>query len=107
MSDEARAITSPLDRQGGGPVWKRVVIVGTAEPLKTFDVKLTVPKAPPDGWDPDAAESEDADLWRETDVIIKNVRYGLPSGDTLNEGTVGWILDDYLGRPVLLLAECA
>ena len=108
MSPEPRAITDPLYAQTGGPVWKRVVIIGEdgARPKHTFDVKLTVPQPPPADWDPEDEDSDEADLWRETDVIIKNVRYGLPSNDELDEGTVGWILDDYYGRPVLLLAEC-
>lgn len=104
--NEARNLTDPRSATPGGTVWKRVVIVGTAKPLHTFDVKLTVPATPPNGWDPLDSGSVDADLWRETGTTIKGVRYGLPSEDELTEGTVGWILDDYYGRPVLLLAEC-
>lgn len=106
MKDGQRAITDPHWQESGGPVLKRVSIVGTAYPKKTFSVKLTIPKEPPDGWDPEDPETEDADLWTVTDTTIPNVRYGLPSGDELSEGTIGWILDDYYGRPVLILAEC-
>ncbi len=104
--NEPRNVTDPKSFTPGGPAWKRVVIIDTAEPLKKFDVRLTVPKEPPPGWDPEDSESEDADLWRETDTIIKGVRYGLPSDETFDAGSIGWILDDYYGRPVLLLAEC-
>lgn len=88
------------------PVWLRVKITTLAEPKKTFDCVVTYPKAVPADWDPEDPETDEADLWEVSEEAIKGVRYGLPSADVLEIGTIGWARY-YYGRWVLLLAECA
>lgn len=84
----------------------RVVLTETAQPLKTFAAVLTRSINPGDTWDPDDPASADADLWEQTDIEIKDIRYGLPSAQEFEADTIGWVLLDYYGRPVLLMAEC-
>lgn len=103
---EPRRNADAETRVDGGPQLERVVILTTAEPLKTFQVKVTSFTGPPKDWDPDAPDSKDSDLWTETERVISNVRYGLPSADTLEPDTVGWIAW-YQGRPYLIIAECS
>lgn len=102
---EARNQTDPQSATPGVAILQRVILIEEAEPRKVFKVKRTAFRGPPDGWDPDDAESEDADLWTVTDEVITKVRYGLPYGSNLPVDTIGWIAW-YEGRPFLVLAEC-
>lgn len=88
------------------PEWVRVKLTTQAEPKKTFDCIVTYPKAVAPDWDPEDSETADADLWEESTIEIKGVRYGLPSADILEPNTIGWIRY-YYGRWCLLIAECA
>lgn len=95
-------------RDAGEPTELRVKLTTEANPLDSFDCIVTYPKAIPEDWDPGAPgliRDRDAELWEDSTREIKGVWYGLPSGDTLSVGTIGWI-KYYYGRWVLLMAEC-
>lgn len=107
---EQRPKVDPYWESKGEPQWLRVKITTElgAEPLKTFDCIVTYPKAVPEDFFETShpiIRDADAELWTETTREIKGVWYGIPSGDTLSAGTIGWIYY-YYGRWVLLHAEC-
>jgi hypothetical protein len=107
MSDiepqDRRRATRQLEQIEGGSFANlvRVILQSDLEPTGLVNGVVTIPIDPAD-----PMTAAQADFWRSSGRVLKNIRNGLPTTDTIPEGAAAWVTQ-YCGKWCVVIPECS